>query len=88
MCPVIERRSEYRRDLPHKQDGDHTIFVSMTTRHRWELPPEARSLALEHIRREHNRRVFLYAAVVMPDHVHALFVPLLDDNGEFYGQRS
>jgi REP element-mobilizing transposase RayT len=85
MCPVIERRSDYRRDLPHKQNGSATLFVTMTTCKRWVLPPEARSIVLDHIRREHNHRVFLYAAVVMPDHVHALFAPLPDDTGECFG---
>ncbi|HET7184416.1 MAG TPA: hypothetical protein VFI82_07005 [Terriglobales bacterium] len=85
MCPVIPRRYEYRRDLPHLQSGDRSIFVSMTTYKRWLLPPAARSIVLEHIRREHNQRVFLYAAVVMPDHVHALFSPLVDEPGECFG---
>lgn len=85
MSPRIERRYEYRRDLPHLQSGNRTLFVSMTTYKRWVLPPEARDVVLDRIRREHKQRVFLYAAVVMPDHVHVLFSPLLDKGGECFG---
>ena len=85
MCPVIVRRSEYRRGLPHKQNGGTALFVTMTTCKRWVLPPAARAIVLDRIRREHNQRVFLYAAVVMPDHAHALFAPLVGDTGESYG---
>ena len=54
----------------------------MGTHGRWVLPDNARSIALEHVRRQHPSRIFLYAAVVMPDHVHMLFHPMVDAAGQ------
>ena len=56
------------------------------------LPEAARDLVLEHCLREGGiqplageaaraTRVHLYAVVVMPDHVHLLFLPLRDEDG-------
>jgi len=57
------------------------------------LPEQARDLVLEHCLREGGLqplagedaratpRIHLYAAVVMPDHVHLLLSPLRDENG-------
>jgi len=39
------------------------------------------NLALESCLRANGRKYLLYAAVVMPDHVHILCMPLMDDNG-------
>ncbi len=85
MSPTTVHRQEWRRKLPHLQDGSRTLYVSMATRARWVLPPEARSLVLSHIRHEHKERIFLYAAVVMPEHVHTLFAPLCNDAGIPFG---
>jgi len=45
------------------------------------LAAEARDLVLAHCRREHEKRIHLHAAVVMPNHVHVLLSPLRDSNG-------
>lgn len=63
----------HRRNLPHYDDGVTPVFVTFRTHGRLILPPEARDVVLEHCVREHGVRVDLYAAVVMPDHVHLLF---------------
>lgn len=44
------------------------------------LPPPARELVLRQCVHEHLRRIRLYAAVIMPDHVHLLFTPLRDED--------
>jgi REP element-mobilizing transposase RayT len=72
------RRYEFRRYLQHLQRGCAPIFVSMSTRARWTLPPAARDIVLESILREDRVRIDLLAAIVMPDHVHMLFCPRED----------
>ena len=71
----------YRRRLPHLQKADAALFVTFCTAARVDLPSEARDLVLEHCLREHGRRVHLCAVVVMPDHVHLLFLPLRNEDG-------
>ena len=65
-----------RRHLPHLQNDGKTYFVTFVTLKRFVLPPAARDLAFETIVFEHRRSCYLHCAVVMPDHVHALFTPL------------
>jgi REP element-mobilizing transposase RayT len=62
----------YRRTLPHIQDSV-PIFVSFNTHCRWELPPQARTLAMQSCLYEHLRRVRMHAFVIMPEHAHLLF---------------
>src|SRR2546427_1295450 len=83
----------YRRRLPHLQKADAAIFVTFCTGGRRVLPEVARDLVLEHCLREAgvarapspakgwSPRIHLYAAVVMPDHVHLLLSPLRVENG-------
>ena len=79
--PTPLAKYRYRRRLPHLQKADTALFVTFCTAGRLPLPGEARELVLEHCLREHGMRIHLYAAVVMPDHVHLLFLPLRDENG-------
>jgi REP element-mobilizing transposase RayT len=79
--PTPLAKYRYRRRLPHLQKTNAALFVTFCTGARTALPEEARSLVLEHCLREHGKRIHLYAAVVMPDHVHLLFLPLQDENG-------
>jgi REP element-mobilizing transposase RayT len=71
----------YRRRLPHLQKPDAALFVTFCAGGPLILPARARDLVLEHCRREHGKRIHLYAAVIMPDHVHMLFLPLRDEDG-------
>jgi len=84
----------YRRRLPHLQKEDAAVFVTFCTGGPLILPEPARDLVLEHCLRECGLRplagegdratpprIQLYAAVVMPDHVHLLFLPLRDKEG-------
>ncbi len=69
----------YRRDLPHLQRDAKPHFLTFCTHQRWHLPDEARSMALESCLHDHEIELFVHCAVVMPDHVHMIFVPLVDN---------
>lgn len=62
----------YRRSLPHIQ-SEKPLFVTFSTRPGLTLPPHARDIVLRHCVGFHTQSIWLYALVVMPDHVHALF---------------
>ncbi len=68
----------YRRKLPHLQVDDKPHFVTFCTYQRWVLPARVRSLVLESCLHDYGRKLDLKVAVVMPDHVHLIFTPLID----------
>ena len=72
---------DYRRRLPHIQKDNRPIFITFTTDHRWQLPPEARGIVLECCLKENSRKFDLHTVVVMPDHAHLLLSPLRDADG-------
>jgi REP element-mobilizing transposase RayT len=74
----------HRRRLPHYQPDDKPLLVNFRTARTVVLSPEARTLVPESCLHEHLKRVRLFAAVVMPDHVHLLFTPLRDDETRSY----
>ncbi len=78
-------KASYKRRLPHLQRPSTTIFITFATWNRWTLPDRARELVVEHLTRDHRVRYHLHAAVVMPDHVHALLTPNRDANGDTFG---
>ena len=65
-----------RRNLPHWEDPGSVYFVTWRTSRRACLTAEERTLTLAAIRHWDSIRWRLYAAVVMPDHVHILVQPL------------
>jgi len=69
-----------RRNLPHFERPWAKYMVTFSTRQHFELRPEARDLVLDALLHFHERRYTLYAACVMPDHVHALFEPRVKEN--------
>ncbi len=71
----------YRRNLPHIQKFNAAYFVTYRSGGLF-LPPRARSIALKHCLFENGKRIELYAAVIMPNHVHLLFAPLEGDQAE------
>ena len=75
----------YRRNLPHVQPEDRTLFITFCTYRRWKLPEAARTTVLEHCLAEHGVKVHVHGVVVMPDHVHMVATPLRDVNGRIYG---
>ena len=68
----------YRRQLPHLQCDDKAHFVTFCTDHRWVLPTHVRSLVLDSCLHDNGKKFDLKVAVVMPDHVHLIFTPLVD----------
>jgi len=68
----------YRRRLPHLQVDDHQHFVTFCTDHRWILPEPVRSIVLECCLHDNGEKLDLRAVVVMPDHVHMIFTPLVN----------
>jgi len=72
----------YRRNLPHIERDGASYFVNFSTRNDFVLPEEARTLVFNHCLFENGRKVQMHAFVVMPDHVHMLFTPLFDEQGE------
>jgi len=68
----------YRRQLPHLQCDDKQHFVTFCTDHRWILPERVRSIVLECCRHDNGEKFDLRIAVVMPDHVHMIFTPLVN----------
>jgi REP element-mobilizing transposase RayT len=79
--PSLDRKYEYRRKLPHDQKAGRALFVTFCRGNRDPFSPEARDAVLRHCLHDHGRRFQLHAAVVMPDHLHILFTPLLDEKG-------
>ena len=77
--------STYRRNLPHVQPANRALFVTFSTWRGLALPEHVRDRVLEHCLHDHTSKLFMHAAVVMPDHVHLLFTPLSDDRGAQYG---
>lgn len=71
----------YRRNLPHLEEDGTSYYVSFSTRKRFFLPDQARTLIFDHCLFEKGRTVQMHAFVVMPDHVHMLFTPLEDEEG-------
>ena len=76
-------KAYYRRNLPHVQKDYRAHFLTFCTFRRWILPEWARNIALECCLHEHQHTIDLHIAVVMPDHVHLIFTPLIDhERGE------
>src|ERR1041385_9437555 len=78
------RKYDYRRNLPHIELTGREHFITFDTYLRWELPPAARDITLKHCLHDNGAKMQLHIVVVMPDHVHMIFMPLEDDKGETY----
>jgi len=66
----------YIRNLPHVELPGATYFVTWRTVPGAKLSEEDRSVVLDALRHFDGERCHLYAAVVMPDHVHCIVRPL------------
>jgi len=71
-----------RRRLPHFEKPWAIYAVTIGTKKRRCLSPKARTFALDALRYFHNKRYELFAACVMPDHVHFLIQPWPKENDE------
>lgn len=75
----------YRRNLPHIQADAKPLFVTFSTKDKIVLPESVRGLILKHCLHDHGLKIHLHGAVIMPDHVHLIFTPLRDSQGNVYG---
>ncbi|MDP9253646.1 MAG: DEAD/DEAH box helicase, partial [Verrucomicrobiota bacterium] len=64
-----------RRRLPHFEKPWAIYAVTIGTKSRRCLSPQARTIVLDAFRHFHNERYELFAVCVMPDHVHVLLQP-------------
>ncbi|HVF70649.1 MAG TPA: aminoacyl--tRNA ligase-related protein [Chthoniobacterales bacterium] len=74
-----------RRRLPHFEQPWAIYAVTFTTRDHRPLAPASRTAVLNALRHFNNKRYTLFAAAIMPDHVHVLFQPWIkeqDPSGE------
>jgi len=83
--PAKPAKAEYRRHLPHLQVEDKPLFVTFATHKRLVLPLSIRQVVLRHCLHEHGAKLQVHGIVVMPDHVHIIFTPLQDDEGNPFG---
>ncbi len=72
-----------KRNLPHFERPWGKYHVTFVTKNHRHLPPAARQIVLDAILHEQSRRRYeLYAACVMPDHVHLLIEPQIESSSE------
>jgi hypothetical protein len=64
-----------RRRLPHFEKPWAMYTVTIGTKKKRCLSPKARTIVLNSLRHFHDERYELFAACVMPDHVHLLLQP-------------
>jgi REP element-mobilizing transposase RayT len=69
----------YRRNLPHMQRDSAPHFITFNTKFREILPDWARDIVLRSCVHDHGKRYRLHVAAVMPDHVHVILTPLVDE---------
>ena len=72
------RKAFYRRQLPHLQRDYRPHFITFCTYKKWELPECAKQIVLDCCVHDHDRTMSLYVSLVMPDHVHMIFTPLVN----------
>jgi RecG-like helicase/REP element-mobilizing transposase RayT len=68
------------RRLPHFEKPWAIYAVTIGTKSRRSLSPDARTVVLDSLRHFHNQRYEMFAASVMPDHVHVLLQPWPKEN--------
>jgi REP element-mobilizing transposase RayT len=71
--------SYYERNLPHIQRDFKPHFLTFATHKRRVLQPWARDIVLRACRYHDEKTCLVMAAVVMPDHVHLIVFPLIDE---------
>jgi alanyl-tRNA synthetase/REP element-mobilizing transposase RayT len=70
----------HKRRLPHFERPWAKYMVTFSTREHRQLSPQARDIVLKSLLFGHEQRRYeLYAACVMPDHVHMLFEPQIKE---------
>jgi alanyl-tRNA synthetase/REP element-mobilizing transposase RayT len=73
----------WKRRLPHYERPQGLYHVTFATKNHRILTAAARTIVLNALRHFHEKRYELFAACVMPDHVHVLLQPMIrGDNVE------
>ena len=72
----------HRRRLPHFERPWAKYMITFSTKGRRQLCPKSRDIVMESVLRWKDRRYELFAACVMPDHVHLLLEPAIEKTGE------
>ena len=73
-----------RRNLPHLQEPGQVYFLTWRCRQGQTLAPGERDLVLQTLQHYNGSKWRLFAAVILPDHVHALVQPLEHPEGGTY----
>ena len=74
--PPVHSFKITRRTLPHWQQPGSVYFLTWDCKKGKVLSPEERTITLKALQYWDGRKWTLYAAVIMPDHVHCLVQPL------------
>ncbi|MFN2508305.1 MAG: DEAD/DEAH box helicase [Chthoniobacterales bacterium] len=72
----------HKRRLPHFERPWAKYMITFSTRNQRVLSESARDIVLDAILHWKDRRYDLYAACVMPDHVHLLIEPMIEKEDE------
>jgi REP element-mobilizing transposase RayT len=75
---------EFQRHLPHFEGTGNPLYITFSTKDRMHLPENVRGVVLKYVLHDHLHKMELVCAVVMPDHVHMLYYPWEDDEGNRY----
>ena len=70
-----------RRNLPHWQEPGRVYFITWRCKTGQRLSPEEQTITLSAIRYWDSIKWTVYAAVILPDHVHVLAQPLSIQEG-------
>src|SRR5947208_3874398 len=70
----------YKRRLPHFEHPWAKYMVTFSTREHRQLSPAERDITLQTILHDSGKKYELYAACVMPDHVHLLLEPQIEND--------
>jgi RecG-like helicase/REP element-mobilizing transposase RayT len=81
-CEGIGEPAYRRRNLPHFERPWAKYAITFSRRNHRKLSDKARDIVLESILHWKDRRYELYAACVMPDHVHVLIEPMIERAGQ------
>lgn len=74
----------FKKQLRKLEVPNGTYFITFVTWERLELTPEARKVVLDSTLYFHTERYQLFAAVIMPDHVHLLLQPFRLSESEYW----
>ena len=91
LSPVVQVSSSVqsfhvtRRNLPHFQEPGRVYFLTWRCRVGQNLSPAERKIVLAALLHYNGGNWKVYAAVILPDHVHALVQPLSHPEGGAYG---